>query len=318
MQDESCYVRVAVAVILNNKKQVLIAKRHAHVHQGGLWEFPGGKQEQDESILDTLNREINEELNINVLTSKPLIKIRYSYPDKNVLLDVWKVTSFSGTAEGNEGQEVQWVDINKLRDFCFPEANIPILNSLMLSDTCMITDQYESISDYMSAINKAVDNKIQMIQLRAHHFSAAQYFELVKQVSLICKANNVMLIFNTSPEIFHEYGLDKFGNGLHVRSSILIELSERPVTGNQYLSSSIHNDIELVQANSLGLDFALISPVYKTKTHPESEPLGWNKFSLLANKANFPVYGLGGMNRDDILTCQSHGGQGIAGIRLFT
>ena len=125
-------VHVAVAVIVdqNDSNKILIAKRPDHVHKGGLWEFPGGKVEQGEHVFEALARELEEELAIFVLQAEPLINIQHDYPEKSVLLDVWKVTEFSGNAKGNEGQAIEWVSVSQLNEYSFPEANNLIINEL--------------------------------------------------------------------------------------------------------------------------------------------------------------------------------------------
>eukprot|EP01137_Pigoraptor_chileana_P016793 Opistho-2@73895 len=97
-------VHVAAAVIRDDSGKILIARRADTQHQGGLWEFPGGKVEADESVECALARELQEELGIVVGAARPLIKVRHDYPDKQVLLDVWEVSSFSGEPHGAEGQ----------------------------------------------------------------------------------------------------------------------------------------------------------------------------------------------------------------------
>ena len=123
-------VHVAVAVILNSKQQVLLSLRQAHQHQGGLWEFPGGKVDDNETVFGALVREINEELGIAIIEAEPLIEISHDYNDKSVRLDVWTVTKFSGTAQGCEGQEVKWQAISELNEKDFPTANVAIINEL--------------------------------------------------------------------------------------------------------------------------------------------------------------------------------------------
>lgn len=121
---------VAVGVIQNLTGEILIAKRPDHLHQGGLWEFPGGKIESGESVEAALKRELAEELSISVLNAKPLLVLEYNYPDKLVLLDAWLVDSFTGVAVGNEGQAVRWVAQSDLKAYEFPQANIPIIEKL--------------------------------------------------------------------------------------------------------------------------------------------------------------------------------------------
>ena len=81
-------VHVAVAVIENSAGDFLIAQRANHQHMGGYWEFPGGKVESGESIFAALQREIREEVALEIKSATPMLKIPFSYPDKKVLLDV--------------------------------------------------------------------------------------------------------------------------------------------------------------------------------------------------------------------------------------
>ncbi|TNF39204.1 MAG: 8-oxo-dGTP diphosphatase MutT, partial [Gammaproteobacteria bacterium] len=124
------YVHVAVAVVTNANGEVLLSLRPAHVHQGGLWEFPGGKVEHDESLLDALRREIREELGIYVENALPLMRICHKYPDKSVLLDVCCINSYNGVPQGLEGQQIRWVKIEQLDPADFPAANKNIIRAL--------------------------------------------------------------------------------------------------------------------------------------------------------------------------------------------
>lgn len=126
-------VHVAVGVILNKNHQILIALRPKDTHQGGLWEFPGGKVEPGESVTEALSRELFEELGIEVLSCEPLVEISHDYQDKSVLLDVWWVRQFSGSPEGKEGQPIEWTAAASLPQFQFPEANRPIIAAVMES-----------------------------------------------------------------------------------------------------------------------------------------------------------------------------------------
>lgn len=123
-------IHVAAAVIFGSDHKILIARRPDHVHKGGLWEFPGGKVEKDESVRVALARELQEELAITVLRAEPLLKVQHDYPEKSVLLDVWTVTDFNGEARGNEGQAINWVSFGQLDEYQFPEANQPIIDAL--------------------------------------------------------------------------------------------------------------------------------------------------------------------------------------------
>lgn len=123
-------VHVAVAVIINSQQQVLLGLRQAHQHQGNLWEFPGGKVENNETPYEALVREVGEEVGLTITSAEPLIEISHDYGDKSVLLDVWWVEAFSGEAIGKEGQRLRWCTISGLNDTEFPAANVAIIQAL--------------------------------------------------------------------------------------------------------------------------------------------------------------------------------------------
>jgi len=123
-------VHVAVGVLIDDGGRVLITRRANDAHQGGLWEFPGGKVEVGESVLEALDRELQEELGTAVLSSEPLLEIRHDYSDKAVLLDIHRVTEWRNEPRGLEGQPLAWVGIADLDDYEFPAANVAIVEKL--------------------------------------------------------------------------------------------------------------------------------------------------------------------------------------------
>lgn len=127
-------VHVAVGIIRNQAQQILIAFRDRNKHQGGLWEFPGGKVEPGESVQQALRRELAEELDLELDADstglQALLQVEHDYGDKRVLLDIWEVGQYSGKAFGREGQEIRWVSVSELGDYEFPAANLPIVNYL--------------------------------------------------------------------------------------------------------------------------------------------------------------------------------------------
>ncbi len=126
-------VHVVAAIIVDAQQRVLIARRPEHLHQGGLWEFPGGKLEAGETALQALQREIREELALDVIDAFLFQQIAHDYPDKSVLLEFWQVTQFSGEPRGLEGQPIAWVEAQALRNYAFPAANVPVVDALVES-----------------------------------------------------------------------------------------------------------------------------------------------------------------------------------------
>ncbi len=123
-------VHVAVGIISDAAGAVLLSQRSDHVHQGGRWEFPGGKVEADESVEAALRRELREELGIVVQAAEPLLQVHHAYPDKTVLLDVWRVTAYHGEPQGREGQPLAWVPPTAMAGRVFPAADEPIIARL--------------------------------------------------------------------------------------------------------------------------------------------------------------------------------------------
>lgn len=123
-------IDVAVGVIIEDGK-VLVAKRHQQQHQGGLWEFPGGKVETGETPEKALVREIEEELSITPLKFSSFLRIEHGYQDKSVRLHIYTISHFSGEAKHNEGQEMRWIALSDLNSYAFPAANQPIIKKLM-------------------------------------------------------------------------------------------------------------------------------------------------------------------------------------------
>ena len=123
-------IHVAVGLVLDNDR-VFVAQRDQNAHQGGLWEFPGGKVDAGETVEAALFRELNEELGIFVDYAEPVMQIKHDYTDKIVLLDVWQIARYRGEPSGCEGQPVKWLAINELLAEQFPAANQAIVDWLV-------------------------------------------------------------------------------------------------------------------------------------------------------------------------------------------
>ena len=124
-------VHVVIGIILNAEQQVLIAQRLPHQEKGGMWEFPGGKVEANETAFEALQRELKEEIGIEVIEAEAWTKVTYHYPHKSVLLDTWMVKKFIGTPVGAEGQPIRWKAISELGELEFPEGNRLIIEKLL-------------------------------------------------------------------------------------------------------------------------------------------------------------------------------------------
>ena len=307
-------VHVAAAVIRGADDQVLIAKRADVQHQGGLWEFPGGKVEEGEAVQVALARELEEELGIRVDAARPLIKVQHDYPDKQVLLDVWEVSAFAGEARGVEGQPLAWVSPRQLQDYEFPAANQPIVAAARLPDRYLITPEELEPSELLQGVRAAVANGVRLIQLRAPNMFDAQYRDLAVDIQGLC-AGKAQLMLKGPLEWLGDFP----AAGWHLTGEQLRKYAAkgRPFPAERWLAASCHSAEELQLATQIGVDFITLSPVQVTQTHPDAAPLGWDAASELLRGFNKPAYLLGGLGADDLSRAWQSGAQGVAAIRAF-
>ncbi len=317
-------VHVAVAVIVNKNNEVCISLRHKDSHQGGLWEFPGGKIERGETSENALIREIKEELNLEIEQSHCMITITHDYHDKRVCLHVHRVRSYHGLVTGVEGQQIKWVDITALLDHDFPAANLPIIKALQLPDRYLITGKFVDNDDFINKLEKALEKNIKLVQLRLKDSDLKDKDlsrSLIEKTATLCRQSGAKLMLNLSSGFTDIVDLSQLDfDGFHADSRTLNLLStgelRLPLSG-KLLSASCHNDKELSQAVELQADFVVLSPVQKTASHPDMQAMGWQAFTAMIKDVPMPVYALGGVSEEDIETAWLHGAQGVAAISAF-
>jgi 8-oxo-dGTP diphosphatase len=302
-------LQVAVGVVKNPEGKILISLRHAELHQGGLWEFPGGKIEPSETVGSALARELKEELNITVTAASPLITIRHRYPDRFVQLNVFLVEQFSGEAKSLEGQSFKWVEPHELEHYEFPSANRPIISAARLPHHYAILDDADEAS-LLPNLQKILDRGVKLIQARLKNLSPAAVAAFIEQAYPLCRQQQAVLLMNSAVDCSAEV------DGIHLTSRDLMALTKRP-ENIKWLAASCHNLEQLQYAQNIGVDFVVLAPVLPTQTHPDAAALGWEQFAELVAEVNLPVYALGGMTTASLDTARHCGGQGIAAIRAF-
>ncbi len=131
------HLHVAAAIVWESpdQRRFLIARRPKGKHLEDLWELPGGKLEAGESVVDALQRELEEEIGIVPTEVAPFMRVYYRYPERNVLLDTWVVEAYRGEVSARERQELCWVGSDSLDEFSFPPADLPILDAIKCSWT---------------------------------------------------------------------------------------------------------------------------------------------------------------------------------------
>ncbi len=304
-----------VAGILARDGKVFIARRPQNAHQGGLWEFPGGKVAPGESARQALARELREELGIEVLEARPFVEIHHRYPDKTVWLDVWRVTSFRGEPHGREGQAARWADPGELSIADFPAADRPVLRRLQLPPLYLISDAGRYGKEpFRRMLERALHAGARLVQLREPGMPESEFIAYARDLATLCHAHGAKLVINhpgSEPSWVERCGAD----GVHLNARRLMALKERPFSAELLVAASCHDRDELVQATRLDCDFAVLSPVAATQSHPRAVPLGWKRFRELAESVPLPVYALGGMTAGDIRSARAAGAQGLATIR---
>ena len=312
-------LHVVAAVMLAEDGRVLLAQRPPGKHLEGLWEFPGGKLEPGETPLQALARELLEELAVHAeLTSAtPRLRVPWRYGQRALLLDVWTLRCWRGQPRGLEGQALQWAWPDRLDSALLAPADRAILNSLRLPATYPITPADVAPHEYgvwRERLRQALDAGARLLQLRLPAWPVQQVRALAAELLPQARSRHAQLLLNADIEGALALGA---GVGVQLKRTQLAMLSDRPLPTDQYVGASCHDAEELALALRCGADFATLSPVQRSLSHPDQPALGWPRFATLAEAAAMPVYALGGLTPADAALAQSSGAQGVAGIRGF-
>jgi len=330
-------VEVAAAVLQRPDNSFLLAQRPADKIWAGYWEFPGGKIEPGETPHHALVRELREELGITVETAYPWVTRVFTYPHATVRLNFFRVTAWSGELHPHEGQAFAWqlpfsstnpmelmpkgvlpyapTDARTVGAYgntpspMLP-ANAPILRALEFPALYAISNVKElGEEESMRRLEAALHKGLRLVQLREKNYSREALRELALKMLPLMRQHDARLIINGDIELAQEIGAD----GVQLTGSQLAELQSRPDVG--WCAASCHNLDELRRAEELGCDFALLSPVLPTLSHPGAPHLGWENFAAIVAGSSIPVYALGGLTHDDMQVAWQHGAQGIALLR---
>lgn len=303
-------VEVAAAVLQKPDGLFLLAQRPADKIWAGYWEFPGGKIEPGETAQHALVRELREELGIEVQTAYPWLTREFTYPHATVRLHFFRVTEWAGELHPHEGQQFSWQLPAKVLVEPILPANTPILRALELSPLYAISNAAElGVEAFLARLQAKLDEGLGLVQLREKNLARDELRELAQRMMTMMRPRGAKLIINADIELARELGAD----GVQLTASQLAGLRERPAV--DWCGASCHNAEELRRAEALGCDFALLSPVLPTQSHPGAPHLGWGKFAATAAGSSIPVYALGGMISEYMQTAWQHGAHGIALLR---
>ncbi|MHB1403442.1 MAG: Nudix family hydrolase [Thiobacillus sp.] len=301
---------VAAAVLTQPDGRVLLAQRPSGKPYAGYWEFPGGKVEPGESLEAALARELHEELGIVVTRACRWITRVFEYPHAIVRLNFFRVFDWQGEPHPHEGQVFSWQQPDAVEVTPLLPANFPILKALSLPPLLGITHAESlGVDTFLARLDIALANGLRLIQLRDKTLPEYARLGLARETVRRAHRYGARVLVNGDPALARAAGAD----GVHLDSTAAAKRTARPDSG--WVGVSCHDAAELAHAAAIEADFALLSPVLPTLTHPGAATLGWDTFSVLAAASPIPVYGLGGLGRDDVALAQSRGAHGVALLR---
>lgn len=321
--------QIIVIALIVFDDYILIAK----CKSGDYWEFPGGKLEPDENLQQALYRELDEELGLSIDNPQWLMSYPYDYPQQRIELNFFSVLAKPSDFDflqqrGREKQPIRWVKKQNLHDYSFWPANKGILNALQLPQHYAISPSFEQLLQYGEnyfAYQSQQGRKLLQLRVKSKQLDVKKYQQWIstaKKFHLSLQLNSVDVAFcnhldEQAMKNFYQWiQNENFKLGIHLTSKELLQPDDY-----SYLlglrSTSCHCLAEIQRANQLNINFALISAVKKTHSHPLQAPLGWPKFKQLCFQAQMPIYALGGMCLDDLELAKTTGAQGISGISLY-
>ena len=258
---------VAVAVFIKPDGSFLLSSRPAGKPYPGYWEFPGGKIEVGESVLDALKRELDEELNVAVSHATPWFTFLMRYTHAHVRLHCWRVHAWHGEMRGMEAQQFAWQRLGAITVAPTLPGCVPILKALALPDIYAITNAAEiGLAPYLVRLDKALANGLKLIQVREKSMPAIALEKFASDVVTLGHVHGAKVLVNSDLDLARRIGAD----GVHLTSAQLLECVERP--DFNIVAASTHTRADIERAAALNLDFAVLGAVKETRSHPGVPP----------------------------------------------
>lgn len=305
-------LHVVAGVLADAEGRVLLAQRPPGRHLAGLWEFPGGKVEPGESAHAALARELREELGIAATAFAPLIAVPWRYPEKTIRLEALRVVGWEGEPHPHDAEALRWVPPREIDPATMPPADRPLLAALRLPAHYLITPADADPARLPALFDAALARGERLFQLRLPNLARDALRPLAQALAARCRAAGADLLVNADIELARELGV-----GVHLRAAQLATFESRPLPAGSWVAASCHDAVELARAAELGADFATLSPLRSTASHPGALALGWARFAALVEASALPVYALGGVGPEDLALSRVAGAQGVAGIGAF-
>jgi 8-oxo-dGTP diphosphatase len=298
---------VVVAIFLKPDGTFLLSSRPHGKPYPGYWEFPGGKIEAGETVLQAMIRELVEELNVTITAATPWFSFVMHYTHASVRLHCWRVSAWQGEMRGMEGQNFEWQQLNRLNVGPTLPGCVPIFRALALPGEYAITDASEAgEAIYLARLERALERGLRLVQVREKQMSPDALQRFARAVVAMSHAYGAKVLVNGDAGLAMRVGAD----GVHLTSVQLGQCNVRP--DFPLVSASTHHRDEIEHAATLNLDFVVLGAVKPTRTHPAQAPMGWQRFGDLVAAAPLPVYALGGLTGQDLEIAIKQGAQGVA------
>lgn len=304
---------VAVAVFLKPDGTFLLSSRPEGKPYPGYWEFPGGKIEPGETVLQAMVRELMEELNVTITQATPWFSFMMRYTHATVRLNCWRVRAWQGEMRGMEGQHFEWQTLNALTVAPTLPGCVPIFKALALPRIYAITNASEmGVDAYLVQLDRALKKGLKLVQVREKHLSGDALFQFAQTVVEMAHAHGAKVLVNGDVELAKQVGAD----GLHLTAAQLAACDTRP--DFPLVAASTHRRDEIERAAELILDFVVLGAVKETRSHAGQLPIGWKQFGVLVHAAPIPVYAIGGLCEQDRAEAEALGAHGLAMQRGMT
>jgi 8-oxo-dGTP diphosphatase len=300
-------VDVAVGVLVRADGRFLLASRPQGKPYPGYWEFPGGKLESGESVSAALERELHEELAIEIGPAYPWIVREFDYPHARVRLHFCRVFEWRGELHPREEQQYGFFAVDRLPEGPLLPATVPVLRWLRLPACYAISAASRcGRAEFLRRLDAALAQGLRMLQFREPELADDELGQLFNEVLARARDAGAMLLVNSR----HEPRWWERADGVHLTAADLTRISARPAL--TWVGASTHSEWELERCGELDLDFAVTGPVHQTTTHPGQPALGWAAFRTRVESTAVPVYAIGGMAPGDLSAAMANGAHGLA------
>ena len=293
------------AAVIERPGEFLLAQRPEGKPYPGYWEFPGGKIEAGEDPRTALDRELQEELGIEVTTATPWITRVYAYTHATVRLHFFRVTGWKGEPRPLEDQAIKWQVVGRPDVAPMLPANAPVLAALALPAVMIVSDVARMGMDaWIAALTERLLHEHVLVQIREKSMDRQKLQHLLSRALVRAEPFGSPVVVNSGCGHFPQCG------GVHLTAAALMARASRPQ--GDLVGASCHDEGEIAHAAAIAVDYVVVGPVLKTASHPGAIPLGWDRFEALIREQPMPAYAIGGLSRADLSEAKRRGAHGVA------